>query len=471
MTHASSPKPSTAPVILTVSLMAISSLAWALSPPKADVLNQNIQSYASQHKVAGFTVAIAQKGQLILNRGYGLANLETRQAAAPETYYAIGSMTKQFTAVAILKLVEAGKIKLDEDIHDLVSEYPARTPAVTVRSLLSHTAGIPDYFPLDEASAKVVYKPISQAEMLARFTSAPLDFQPGDAFAYSNSNFYLLGLAIERASGESFRDFLLNHLFRPNHLDIDVCDAKTADSKMARGYLAVGNEPLAVAPDFDMSWAYSAGNLCATAAAIIQWNQLLHHGKILTDATYTVMTTPVSLNDGTLTTYSAGLFIDKIQGHRHFEHAGDTLTFGSQEAYYPDDDLSIVILSNTEGTDFDHYALERQLGRLMLGLSETPKTPTTVPEALGNSIAGSYSVLGRAMFASNPVRVTFTNGVTSLHMGEASKPLLYIGGRDFSLRGKTMTATFSFPNTAGPEPFVDVYVYEMLMGRGLRVVR
>lgn len=397
-----------------------------------------------------------------------MAIIESKSPAAADTVYAIGSMTKQFTAAAILQLADAGALNLDADIHELVPEYPAHQPAETLRNLLAHTSGIPDYFPTDAKDLTKIYQPISEADMIARFANSPLDFQPGSGFAYSNSNFYLLGVAIERASGEPYNTYLQRHIFGPLGLDIFACGSPDIKAKMAQGYLPDSKGGLVATPDIEMSWAFAAGDLCAATSAILAWNAARHRGNFLSDSSYSLMTTPALLADGTETTYGTGLFVDNFQGHRHFEHGGDTLTFSSQEAYYPDDDLSIVILTNTEGP-FDRFLLEREIGREVLGLA-TP-SPSTLPVSaeLSAKFSGAYDIPGREVFPAKATTIATHDNQTRISFAGKSLALNYEGNGRFALAVPSAQLYLVFPNADGVEPFYSLLAYEMLVARGMRV--
>lgn len=458
--------------LIVFAMLMATSFAFANSSHSDSLTNQLdalILTQALKHQAAGFTVGVSLKGKTVLNKGYGIANIETGRPADSSTVYSIGSMTKQFTAAAILQLVDSGAIKLDQDIHDIVSEYPAHQTPETILSLLSHTSGIPDYFPTDDAD-KSIFKPISEANMIARFAKTPLDFSPGSNFAYSNSNFYLLGIAIERVSGESYMDYLRDHIFKPLGLGIVECGDPSVVAKMAQGYLPDKNGKLAATNDMDMSWAFSAGNLCATADDILKWNAALHHGQVLKDRTYATMTSAVIMTDGTPTTYGAGLFVDEFEGHRHFEHGGDTLTFASQEAYYPDDDLSVVILTNTEGR-FDRYGLEREIGREVLNLPPQAFPKVTIPSALDSQIVGLYDVPGRSVLGTNPYTISASSDNATLSVAGAPYPLTYQGNGRFQFGPSYEDVSLVFPDTSSEEPFFEIFLHEMLVGRGMRTMQ
>lgn len=445
--------------------------ALAQRPSLSDRVDALITAELAKHPFAGATVAVTSKGESLLNKGYGLANLETSKVADQNTIYAIGSMSKQFTATAILQLADAGLIDLDQDIHTYVPQYPAHHPAETVRSLLSHTSGIPDYFPTEEKDVPVIFKPIEQESVIDRFANSTLDFLPGETFAYSNSNFFLLGVAIERVSGESYNAYLRHHIFQPADLPIFECATVQVSEEMAQGYNPDEKGQLQASPDFDMSWAFSAGNLCASAQAIVQWNQLVHKGKLLSPWAHSILTSAVVMNDGTPTTYGAGLFVDTVEGHRHFEHGGDTVTFHSQAAYLPDDDLTIVILTNAS-TPLDRYGLERSIAREVLGLHSIPPTFQTVPEDLELQISGFYNIPGREVLGPNPLTVEAKDGQASVEVSGHKVALLYQGEGKFVLDVGNRNLFFQFPFGDGLKrpviSSVNLSVNEMLIARGFR---
>ena len=241
-----------------------------------------------------------------------------------------------------------------------------------------------------------------------------------------------------------------------------MCGSKLHADKMAQGYVPDANGNLVATPDIEMSWAFSAGDLCATTGDMLKWNKALHRGSLLKDYAYSIMTSPAVMSDGTPTTYGTGLFIDEFQGHRHFEHGGDTLTFASQTAFYPDDDLTIVILTNTEG-HFDRFALERDLGRQVLGLEAIPVAPTLpLAQNFATQVTGSYNILGR------PVSISVMNNQAQLTDQGRSMPIPYQGAGRFNISSATAQIYLVFPMADGNEAFFNLFVYEMLVARGMR---
>jgi CubicO group peptidase (beta-lactamase class C family) len=420
-----------------------------------------VASYLAAHPAVGVGVAVEQRGQTLLAKGYGLADREAKVPVATDTVFAIGSMSKQFTAAAIFTLIEDGKLTLDDDarthLPDLGLEHPLR-----VRNLLHHVSGLHEY--LEGVSPDAVFKPIAPSDLVARFKSLPLDFAPGDEWAYSNSGFFVLGLLVEKLSGRSYADYVRERFFEPLGLaHTSYCDP--AEKGRAQGYLGQADGTLQRTPDLDMSWAFAAGAICSTPLDVLTWNRALHGGRVVRPESLEVMTHAATLNDGTVTTYGTGLFVDTVNGHRHVEHGGDTLTFTSQLGYYPDECLSIAITANTERSTFDRFGLERAIARLVFGEADPVLDKQPVPAGLDASIAGTYAELGRPNLGSGQVVIGDMGGKPML----GPVALDYTGDRRFVVDlDPQLSMTFAADDASGKAPAFTTYGYEMMFGRARR---
>jgi D-alanyl-D-alanine carboxypeptidase len=306
---------------------------------------------------AGFSVAVVRDGQPVLAKGYGYADLAERVPAAANTIYRLASITKQFTAAAILHLAEEGQLSLDDQISDYLPDYPASGRRITIRNLLSHTSGLSDVavIPLLEEAGGVGY---TRDQIIDLVASQPLDFEPETGHSYSNVGFMLAGVVIEQVTGTSYADYLTNEVLRPLGLDqTSFCpDEQPRADRWAHGYdLQYGNWPRALrlgrAPAFvdpapiNMEVVSSAGGLCSTVTDLARWPGLLR--SFLDPASHREMSRPTVLSDGTKVPYGLGLQIREFGSHPAVSHGGVVTGFISVVADFPEDGVTVAILVNS----------------------------------------------------------------------------------------------------------------------------
>ena len=367
----SSPEPST-------SAAAPASIATASPPQGSDAeLGAYLDDYVGAHgKKWGDAyafrgiVAAARDGQLLAVRSFGKANERTGAAADADTRFRIGSITKQFTAACILQLAERGKLSLGDTITRHLPDYPARTgEAITLHHLLSHTSGLPSYTD-DGALMATRGTPHTPAEVLATFAHQPLKFTPGAEWDYSNSNYFLLGLVIEKVSGEPFEAYLLSHVLGPAGMTrTSTVDAPEAPNT-AVGYDAGDDERIAVAHAVDMSLPFAAGALRSTVSDLVKWDRALTGTTVLSEASKVRMNTPV------LNHYGYGIGVDDVGGHRLLTHGGGIDGFNAVLMRIPDAGVVLIVLANGP---VDAQPIMRALRPMVL---ERKRTPPPVERAV-----------------------------------------------------------------------------------------
>lgn len=323
-----------------------------------------VEAGRSAQRIPGVTLLVEHRGRRIVGRGYGLADVENEVPAGLDTAYQIASLTKQFTAAAILQLIEKGRLRLDDDVTRLVPGLRLRGGKVAVHHLLSHTHGIPEYN-RDETRAEWPAA-TSHERIVALITDRNLEFQPGEKFSYRNSGYYLLGMIVERVSGMSYGDYLRMQMFEPLGMrHTSQCTSREILPQRAHGYTLEGRE-LHNPAFLDMSWTFAVGSLCSTASDLLLWQRALHSGRVVSAESDARMITPVTLNDGTVTDYGYGLGRSVHEGHPLIRHGGNTVGFSSYLTRYPDDDLTIVLLTNSDKVET--WALDDDIARVVLGL-------------------------------------------------------------------------------------------------------
>src|SRR5882724_484074 len=304
-------------------------------------MEEIVQSHVSSKQFMG-SVLVTQDGKTLLDKGYGYANLEWQIPDSPEVKFRLGSITKQFTAASILLLEERGKLKTDDLVKKYMPNAPAAWDKVTIYNLLTHTSGIPSFtsFP-DYASSEATST--TPEKLVARFLDKPLDFQPGEKWSYSNSGYVLLGYLLEKISGQSYKDFVQENVFKLLGMNDSGYDSNSAIIlHRAYGYSPSPNGPVN-AGYIDMTIPFSAGSLYSTTHDLLLWEQGLFGGKVLSAASLKKMTTPFKEN------YGCGLMIQTVSGHTVIEHGGGIEGFNTYLAYYPDDKLTVIVLGNLNG--------------------------------------------------------------------------------------------------------------------------
>jgi CubicO group peptidase (beta-lactamase class C family) len=304
-------------------------------------------------------VLIARDGEILLSKGYGLADREWDIANIPQSKFRIASISKQFTAIAILMLQEQGKLTVDDKVCQYIEACPDAWQDITLRHLLMHTSGIPDF--------DFVNNPVQQttvAKLIDSFRALPLRFPPGEGWNYTNSGYVLLGYVIEQVSGSNYRSFLNDTIFKPLGMNDTGYDSYNALLKYrTTGY----SNPHTRANYIDASKLFAAGGLYSTVSDLYLWEQVLFNGEIVS-----METSEAALKNGADTggspegdMYSYGLFIGEMSGQPFMGHGGWIPGYFSFMAYFPDDKITIIVLSNLETSDsvlITQIALETLLG-------------------------------------------------------------------------------------------------------------
>ena len=334
--------------------------------------------------LSGF-VLVAQHGRPVYARGFGYADREHKTPNDADTSFRIGSVTKQFTAAAILVLQQDGKLSVDEPIGTYLPDYPAVGRAITLHQLLTHTSGIPSYTELPGVMDTRA-RPHTPAELLALFDDKPLEFAPGSQFAYSNSNYIVLGAIIEKVSGQPYADFVAKRLFAPAGLTRTVVGDADGATDRALGYQPLGDD-LAPADPIDMSVPYAAGAVRSTANDLVAWAHALDGDSILTAAS------KARLYKAEKSNYAYGWVVNEVDGHTIYGHDGGIDGFESMYLRVPDQDLVIVAWTNNTGVHPQPMA-EAALNVALGGKVDPVIEPDVVPldDAAAARIIGHYQL-------------------------------------------------------------------------------
>jgi D-alanyl-D-alanine carboxypeptidase len=395
----------------------------AATAPEATLLDSLVRAHLDMDpSIPGAQVAVWHAGHLLLSRGYGTADLAAAQPVGTGTVFQIASATKPITAAAVVRLAEEGRLSLDDPLDRWVPEYPTGGQRVTLRHLLTHTSGIPNFAHVNPDWLAEAGTPLDPAESLARMGAHPLLFEPGERFDYSNTGYFLLGIVVERAANRSYAEYVRDALTAPLGLSTPGYCPDAPTPSHARGYRSTeqGNLP---AHAFDMSRAYAAGAMFATAQDLVHWTRTLHAGRIVAPALVREMATPATVRTGR-TSYGLGLVASSLAGHTRIMHGGGMPGFSAQAAYYPEHDLAVAVLYNTG--DAPPARLEVLLARAVLGLEIPATVNLPVPSGVRAALAGDYALAGTRL------RVFEREGALwAMVEGQSPARLLYQGGHEF----------------------------------------
>src|SRR6516164_3719485 len=293
-----------------------------------------------QTGVPSASIAVVKDGKLVYTHAYGKARLEPPIPATPDMRYSIGSVSKQFTAAAILLLQEQGKLTLDDPVGKYVPGL-TRGNEVTIRQILSHTSGYQDYWPEDYLMTPMM-KPATPQQIIDTWAKKPLDFEPGTQWQYSNTNFVIAGLIVEKVSGQKLMDFLEEHIFHPLGMkSVWNSDESKLTQADATPYIRYALGPLRLAPKEGGGWMFAAGELAMTAHDLALWDESMIARSILKPESYKEMFTEVKLKDGKGTHYGLGVEVLDHGGKLEIEHSGEVTGFVADNIVLPDDGVAV----------------------------------------------------------------------------------------------------------------------------------
>jgi CubicO group peptidase (beta-lactamase class C family) len=300
----------------------------------------------------GCAALVAIKGQIVYKKAFGMANLELNVPMQPDMVFRIGSITKQFTAIAILQLMEQGKLSLQDEITKFIPDYPTQAYKITIEHLLTHTSGIKS---LTNVPEFVTYlkEDLKPAEVLDKFKNQPMEFAPGTKFNYNNSGFFLLGYIIEKITGKTYQEYIEENFFKPLGMTNSLygSDSKLIKNR-AYGYKPVENG-FENADYLSMLLPFSAGSIMSTVEDLYKWNRALISYKLVKKETLEKAFTEYKLSNGKGTSYGYGWFLRKLQGSPTIEHGGGINGYLTDAIYLPAEDVFVAVFSNSTGKSPD----------------------------------------------------------------------------------------------------------------------
>jgi CubicO group peptidase (beta-lactamase class C family) len=377
-----------------VSLIALTLLVVASSAAQAALTNEQlttrvdeyVNGLVKQNRFSG-AILLARGGKVLLSKGYGMANLEDETPNTSRTKFRLGSLTKQFTAAAILLLQERGKLSVQDAVCKYMENCPAAWSAITIHHLLTHTSGIPNMTSFPEFR-KVKFFPTTPMESIAMFKDKPLDFVPGEKFSYSNSGYILLGHIVERASAKPYADFLRENIFQPLGMKNTDLDTNSAVIKhRAAGYTR-GPNGIINAEYINMTIPFAAGAMYSTVEDLYLWDRALYSEKLISKKSLEAMTTP--FKDG----YAYGLGLGEEYGLKTIGHGGGIEGFSTFLTRFPDGDGTVIVLSNLDSANSGMVA--KRLGGFVYADKIKLPSPITVSPQVLQEYAGRYQMAENA---------------------------------------------------------------------------
>jgi CubicO group peptidase (beta-lactamase class C family) len=367
-----------------------------ISPRLREKVDATVRQALTTTGVPSASIAIVQNGAIAYLQAYGDGRLDPHTPAQPSMRYSIGSISKQFTAAAVLLLAEQGKLSLDDPVSRFVPNL-TRGNEITIRELLSHTSGYQDYWPQDYVPPFMLQS-ITADKILNLWARKPLDFDPGTEWQYSNTNFVIAGLIVEKASGEPLLQFLTEHIFAPLGMkSVMNIDQNRLTETDATGYLRYALGPPRLAPKEGKGWLFAAGELAMPAEDLAKWDISMIKQSVLQPASYAQMEREIVLKNGVGTRYGLGVSVRQESGQRAIEHGGEVSGFTAHNIVFPEARKAVVVLVNEDsvGASGD---IARKISDLLFREADAGKQEDQSREIFASLQQGK---IDRALFTDN----------------------------------------------------------------------
>jgi CubicO group peptidase (beta-lactamase class C family) len=342
--------------------------------PSSAIVNEFVSAELRAQHIPGLALAVVRDGKIVRAAGYGMANVELGVPTKPESIFQTGSVGKQFTATAVMMLVEEGRIGLDDKIGKYFPRSPAAWTDITVRHLLTHTSGIPDYTEEKNGGAINMRTDYTEEELVKRIAALPLDFPPGEKWSYSNSGYLLLGVLIHHVTAEFYGDFLQSRVFQPLQMtstriisEADIVPNRCAGYRLVKGELK--NQKW-VSPSLNTT---ADGALYTNVLDLAKWDAALYTEKLLKKSSFDQMWTPVKLNNGKTAPYGFAWRVAEVNGHRLLEHGGAWQGFTMHISRYVDDLLTIIVMTNLDSGHSDPLKIAEGVAALYVPALKKPE--------------------------------------------------------------------------------------------------
>lgn len=379
-------------VVLVYVLGCAGSPRVAPAPPHGEIaaIERVIHDALGAEEIPALSLVVMRGDEVAYARGIGWTGRTRGEAATPQTMYQLGSISKQFLAALVLLLGEDGTLALDDAVATHLPEFARDGPPVRIHHLLAHTSGLRELFQLPGVLAAFDDLSRTRVDLARTVLAAPIDFPPGSRWSYSNTNYTILALLVERLTGLPYEDALRERVFVPLGLaSLRACPSLVDGPGQAHGHVRRAEDIIPAAPE-NMEWIRGDGGLCGNALDVARWTRLLGAGHVLTPASHTAMTRAVRLDDGALADYGFAMSLVEPDGVRKYAHNGAMAGFSASAAYYPEAELTIVVLTNLG--DLRTEAIERPLARRMLGLPEPLRRAHALSATQRERVTGVYDI-------------------------------------------------------------------------------
>src|SRR5437870_3847989 len=385
--------------ITAVSLIGLSASAQTqLSADLIEKIDRVASDTLARTGVPSASLAIVKDGQVAYVKAYGDARLEPKTPATPEMRYSIGSISKQFTAAAILLLQEQGKLSLNDKVGKFIPDL-TRANEVTIRQLLSHTSGYQDYWPQDYVMPMML-QPVTAQKILDMWARKPLDFDPGTKWQYSNTNYVIAGVIVEKVARMPLLQFLREKVFMPLQMkSVTDTDQEKLPMSDPTGYLRYALGPLRPAPKEGKGWLFAAGELAMTAQDLAKWDISIIDQKLLKPTSYQQLVTDVLLKNGLATHYGLGVDVGTEAGHRAISHSGEVSGFTAQNMVFPDERVAIAVLTNQDAAGAAG-AIAHGIAPLLFTTNDAA-TPAKLEQAKKIFDGLQHGAIDRSLFTDN----------------------------------------------------------------------
>ncbi len=422
-------------LMLMLTSLSINSSAQTLNTKQLTAEFDKMLSEKFKPGETGCAALVAKNGQIIYQKAFGMANLELNVPMQPDMVFRIGSITKQFTAVAILQLMEQGKLSLQDDITKFIPDYPTQAYTITIEHLLTHTSGIKSYTGVPDIM-KNIRMDMKPEELIAQFKNQPMEFAPGTKWNYNNSGFFLLGYIIEKVTGKSYAEYIQENFFTPLGMTSSCYGSDTKIIKnRAYGYQP-GDDGVRNSDYCSMTQPYSAGSIMSTVGDLFKWHQAVHSYKLVKKETIDRAFTEYKLANGDGTGYGYGWFLSQLQGSPTIEHGGGIFGYLTSSIYLPEEDVFVALFSNSNGKSPDFTSFK--MAALAIG-KPLQTAEIKLDEATLDQYVGIYT-------NDKKREVTITREGTQLSAmlsGAGSRKMFAIEKDKFILEDAFMYATFS----------------------------
>jgi D-alanyl-D-alanine carboxypeptidase len=428
-----------------LALLCIAASALAAQSGRADprILDSLAGSGVLQNRAIGLVAAVVRGNDTLLMKAYGRADVEWDVPMTTDAMFEVGSIAKQFAAVAILQLRDAGQLSLDDAITKWLPNVGASGNKVSLRHLLSHTSGIFRFSDTPEFEINYV-GPFPRDSAYRLIKLDPFQFSPGEAQAYSNAGFWLLGLVVENASGMKYEDYVEKKIFEPLGMKRSMyCNSSANVPHRAHAY-GMQAGVIRRAPQLSYTWVFAPGAICSTAGDLVTWLKALHGGQVLSPKSYTEMTTPSTLADGTALQYGMGIKVgEDYRGLRYIGHGGTAPGFRADATWYPDAQMAVVVLTNTSPAALSPGGVGGALAREVL---PWPRREFKYYTADPAPLLGKYQIVAGGNMSGAVIEVTQSpTGLAFSVNGSRPEALPWIGGLKFYAQ-ENVTLTFRRAN-------------------------